>query len=216
MSTPTEPGTPAPVAPARARRGPYAKSAGRRRAIVEAAMGVFAARGYRATSMREIASAAGLSLSTLTHHFPTKEELLLATLRRRDEPTDLEAEGDAERWLRQVLRRARDNEETRGLIELYTVLCAESTTANHPGAEYFVHRFHLLRDGYTSHFRQLRGSGRLRPGVDPAVAATSLVALWDGLQLQWLLEPDEVDVPAHLAAFLALVTTPGRAGSVGA
>lgn len=191
----------------RRRRGHYAKSVERRRGIVDAAMAQFAARGFRATSMRDIAAAAGLSLSTLRHHFPTKEELLLATLRRRDEigePGSTTLDGD--RFLAFVVERARANTELRGLIELYTVVCAEATTRAHPGADYFTERFRLLREEYRGHLAELAARGRLRPGVDPERAATSLVALWDGLQLQWLLEPERVDVAQHLADHLVLLT----------
>ncbi|MVA76843.1 TetR/AcrR family transcriptional regulator [Auraticoccus sp. F435] len=116
------------------------------------------------------------------------------------------AEADAGRFLELVLEQARGNESVRGLIELYTVVCAEATTEGHPGADYFRGRFARLRAGYAAHFTALAACGRLRPGVDPRRAATSLVALWDGLQLQWLLEPEEVDVAQHLSDFLRLVT----------
>jgi BetI-type transcriptional repressor, C-terminal len=33
------------------------------------------------------------------------------------------------------------------------------------------------------------------PGVDPGSLAIELIALMDGLQVQWLLAPERVDVP---------------------
>ena len=45
------------------RRGPYAKTAERRQRILDAALQVFAAHGYRAGSMREVARVADMSLS---------------------------------------------------------------------------------------------------------------------------------------------------------
>jgi AcrR family transcriptional regulator len=192
------------------RRGPYAKTAGRRREIVDAAMRLFAARGYRATSMREVAAASGIGLSTLTHHFPDKEALLIEALRRRDEMgTSLLPEG-ADRFAEYIVSQARINDDLRGLIEVYTVLSAEATTVDHPGRDYFIERFAGLERDYAEHLGELAAAGRLREGVDPRIAATSLVALWDGLQLQWLLRPDDVDVAAHLRAFLDLVTLPAE------
>lgn len=44
--------------------------------IRAAAIALFAERGFAATSMRDIAAAAGLSLAGLYHHFPGKDELL--------------------------------------------------------------------------------------------------------------------------------------------
>ena len=47
-----------------------------RRRILKAAMRLFAARGYAGTSIRLIASSAGISVGLLYNHFPTKEALL--------------------------------------------------------------------------------------------------------------------------------------------
>src|SRR5699024_5005061 len=60
-------------------RGPYRKSAARRRAIIEAAAVVFARSGYRGATIRDIAAEAGISPSSLLHFYRTKQELLWAT-----------------------------------------------------------------------------------------------------------------------------------------
>jgi hypothetical protein len=43
----------------------------------------------------------------------------------------------------------------------------------------------------------------VRADVDPAVAAPQVLAMFDGLQLQWLLAPGEVDMSAVFADFLS-------------
>ncbi len=48
--------------------------------IVESARREFAERGYAATSIRDIARAAGMSLSALYHYYPSKQHLLYAIL----------------------------------------------------------------------------------------------------------------------------------------
>lgn len=50
----------------------------KRREVIERAVAVFSARGYRGTSMNDIAEAVGLSKSTLYHYFKGKEDLLVA------------------------------------------------------------------------------------------------------------------------------------------
>lgn len=92
-----------------------------------------------------------------------------------------------------------------GVVELYSVLCAESLTDDHPGREYFSRRFATLRGTYGAEFARLAEAGRLRDGVDPERAAASLIALWDGIQIQWLLDRDEIDMAACLREYLALV-----------
>jgi len=42
---------------------------------LEAALGLFSSQGFRATSMREIADGAGLSVGNVYHHFQSKEEI---------------------------------------------------------------------------------------------------------------------------------------------
>jgi AcrR family transcriptional regulator len=71
-------GNPAPLeSPARRRRLP----AGERRAeILDAALEVFAARGYHHSSLEEIAAAAGISKALIYEHFPSKRDLHAALL----------------------------------------------------------------------------------------------------------------------------------------
>jgi AcrR family transcriptional regulator len=52
----------------------------RRRAILDAATGLFAERGYGAVSVQEIADAAGTHKTTVLYHFETKESLHDAVL----------------------------------------------------------------------------------------------------------------------------------------
>ncbi|SDX20147.1 transcriptional regulator, TetR family [Arthrobacter sp. yr096] len=192
-----------------ARRGPYAKSEERRRTILDAAHAVFAARGYRGGSLQEVADRVGLSQTSLLHYFPSKSELLMAVLKRRDEITSGSFPDDMEEGLvDSVIRTALFNEDIPGVIELYTVLCAESVTDGHPGREYFTERFERLRKSYARRFAELAAQGRLRPGIDPDEAAMSLVALWDGLQTQWLLAPDDVDVAKGLRGYFKLLVLP--------
>jgi len=50
----------------------------RRSAVLDAAATLFAERGYRATSMRDIATAAGMLPGSIYYHFPSKDDLLVA------------------------------------------------------------------------------------------------------------------------------------------
>lgn len=61
------------------------KKAATRRAIADAALELFTARGYDAVGVREVAEAADVSTATLFKHFPGKEALVF------DEDDDVEA-----------------------------------------------------------------------------------------------------------------------------
>ncbi len=51
--------------------------------LLDAALGVFATRGYRATKLDEIAEAAGVSKGTIYYYFDSKADLLVQSLRSK-------------------------------------------------------------------------------------------------------------------------------------
>ena len=60
-------------------------AAARREQILETALGLFAARGFDATSTRQIANEAGIAEGLIFHYFPTKASVLTAILEDRQE-----------------------------------------------------------------------------------------------------------------------------------
>ncbi len=56
------------------------KSQRSRERILVAALQLFSSQGYRATSVRDIAAAAGVSTGNVYHHFPDKETIFLTLL----------------------------------------------------------------------------------------------------------------------------------------
>ncbi|UQA96770.1 TetR/AcrR family transcriptional regulator [Streptomyces halobius] len=77
--TPTSPPTPAPApasptTPATGRRG--RKKARTRHALADAALRLFLERGYDQVSVKDVADAADVSVTTLFKHFPGKEALV--------------------------------------------------------------------------------------------------------------------------------------------
>ena len=53
----------------------------RRRLIIEAAMDVFTRKGFRSSSLSEVAEKAGVTAQGILYHFGSKQELLLAVIR---------------------------------------------------------------------------------------------------------------------------------------
>lgn len=58
----------------------HAKSEQSRRQVLDAALRLFSRQGYRATTMRDIADAAGTSTGNVYHHFPHKETIFRTLL----------------------------------------------------------------------------------------------------------------------------------------
>ena len=77
MSTRTQTSTPASQAPATRKR---LTAEERREAILEAALEVFARRGYNGSSIDEIAQTAGISKALIYEHFPSKRDLHVSLL----------------------------------------------------------------------------------------------------------------------------------------
>lgn len=191
-------------------RGQYAKTPQRRQEILDAAFDVFAASGYRGGSLRDIADKVGMSLAGLLHHFTTKSELLSGVLALRDEIAVRDfgsMEGPGEERVRNYLQLIIGNESVRGLAELYCILSAEATAADHPAHDYFIQRYEFVSGLMYDAFADLAAHGQLRPGVDPKEAAIDLLALSDGIQLQWLLRPEVTGMSATIRRYLESITT---------
>ncbi len=60
-------------------------SPSKRDQIVDVALGLFYKGGFNVTGVEQISSASGVTKKTLYAHFKSKDELILATLRKRDE-----------------------------------------------------------------------------------------------------------------------------------
>jgi AcrR family transcriptional regulator len=179
---------------------------GQRRAeIIQAATEVIAERGYRGATLAAVAERVGLTQQGLTHHFPSKEALLVAVLEARDQWDMASAALQGRAWPLEVVANLVEYNATRpGIVQAFTVLAGDSVTEGHPAQEYFRDRYAHVRDGGAEALRAEYGD-RLPGGLTPERAATLLAAVTDGLQLQWLLDPDAVDMPAAFRDFLALL-----------
>lgn len=185
----------------------YAAGRRRRAQILADAMQLFARSGYGDTSLRDIAQAVGVSKSTLLHHYPTKEALLGAVLTERDKAIRVQGEATEARRAADLLRgmpagARRNATDEPGLIEVYAVLSCEAVPSSHPAHAYFENRFARSVDYFAEVFRLAQVDGDLPAHRDPEREAIWLIALWDGLQYQWLYDRNAVDIAAQLHAHL--------------
>lgn len=183
-----------------ATRGPYAKGVAKRDEILDAALELFAQKGYDRTSVREIARHASLSQAGLLHYFSTKEELFLEVLRRRDDRiTDPQEEShrhSVDRLIRAVERNAHEP----GLVRLFVAMSAESAEEDTDAHTFFAERYRWLLEQITEDILEHQAAGDIAPTVPAEDIASLLVAAADGLQVQWLLDPGNVDMTARLRA----------------
>ncbi|MFJ9897480.1 TetR/AcrR family transcriptional regulator [Streptomyces sp. NPDC091280] len=178
-----------------------AKSAERRAEIVRAALEVIAERGYRGASLAAVAERVGLTQQGLLHHFPTKDALLVAVLEERDR---WDAIPDS-RWPIDLLASLVEYNAMRpAIIQTFSALLGESVTEGHPARDYFTARYARVRAGMADVLRAEYGD-TLPNGLTPERTAPLLVAVMDGLQYQWLLDPESVDMPAAFRDFVTLL-----------
>lgn len=196
----------------RSRRGPYAKGVAKREEILTRVLEVIARQGYNGTSVREIAEAVDLSQAGLLHYFGSKEELFTAVLRKRDE-IDAERSGPAPdepdlTGLRDgYVSAVRYNGEVPGLVELFARLEVDAPDPDHPAHDYFVERNRRLQEGAADSIARAQTDGRADPRVDPTTMARILQAAADGLQLQWMLDP-EIDMADAMSTLFDLLGVP--------
>jgi AcrR family transcriptional regulator len=204
-----------------ARRGPYAKTARRQAEIVASATSVFSARGYRGGSLREIAKQLDISLTAVVHHFPSKSALLVAVLETADSAhaDSFQADSRDQGVAYAVLRYVRRNIDRPEMLRLLALMAAESSAPDHPAHEWFRRRYDLTIRVLAIAVRRDQEEGRISNKRDPHGIAESLVALWDGLQLQWLIDPRRDIVASMTAALKDLLgadTLPGPKQTGGA
>lgn len=180
--------------------GPRARrSALRRREILESAARTIGNRGYAGATLAVIAEDVGISAPSLLHHFRNKESLLTELIGFRDElsrddgPTSFDEGGQA--LLDHLGDTAELNARDRGLTQLYAVLLGESLTEGHPAQAYFRDRFQGLRAPVRDALLSAVADPAV-PAEDVLEAATAIVAVMDGVQYQFLLAPDAVDMAA--------------------
>ena len=194
--------------------GRYAKGVAKREEILVKALEVIGRTGPRAAYLTNIADAVGLTPAGLLHYFDSKEELFTEILRKRDEvdkaqywpkASDAEDLGQLRRGYVDIISH---NAQVPGLVQLFTRLCADAPDPGHPAHRLFRERGERLRAYFADGIRRLQEAGEIDPALDPAMLARVLQAVADGLQLQWMIEP-EVDMAAGVDALFALLT-PGK------
>lgn len=187
------------------KRGGYATGDARRERILATALLEFAENGYRGASLARIAERVELSQAGLLHHFKSKERLLLAVLDYRDDvDTRRFAFGSTSgiAALRALADVVEYNSRVPGLVQLFSVLSGEAVTADHPGHEWAKARYRRLRKGVAGALRRGGETGEFRPDLDAEAHADRLIAMMDGLQTQWLIDPDQVDMPAIFNGYI--------------
>ena len=182
--------------------------------ILPTAEEVFAEYGYYRASLQQIADQASVGIAEVTSHYPDKATLLLAALTHRDDKDGHQVQlfdqpGGLE-LLRGLKAMIRANSSRPSAARINVMITAETIADDHPARTWALERYRWMRSLFAGALRRDIEVGLIRPDVDPAQLAAQVIAMMDGLQLQWLLEPEEVDFvvmfDAYIDGVLAAIT----------
>jgi len=138
------------------------------------------------------------------HYFPSKQELLAAVLQRRDmsltpwfEKTWAET-GDFCKSVHEMMAHGMDAPYE---MQLFVTMSAESTDPKHPSHGYFQERYRISRMHFTAAVEQAKERGE----IVPSASGPLLIAVFDGLQIQWLIDPT-FDILGELDRYLESIS----------
>jgi AcrR family transcriptional regulator len=153
----------------------------RRRVIVEAAVALFSQNGFRGTTTKQIAEAAGCSEATIFKHFTTKHELYSAILEAKSRIAETLAKAahaaarkdDAGVFRAIGLESLTRTEQDPSLMRLLLFSALEGHDLSHLFFESKVRGLHEFLSGY---IKERIADGAFQP-VDPLLAARGFVGM---------------------------------------
>lgn len=190
------------------RRAP--KGEKRREELLDAALQVFSLEGYSGASVAQVAKIVGISVAGLLHHFPSKISLLMGVLERRDEVNrkiadEVRTDNTLTGLLSSLRAINRSNATAPGVVRAFTILNAESLVEGHPAWNWFQERYQIIHARMIDQFTGLVEAGEVRADVDLAGLTQEILAMMDGLQIQWLRFPQKVDLVERFDSYIARV-----------
>jgi len=178
----------------RPRRRPAARPArggDKRERILDAAVRVFAKKGFYATRVSEVAKAAGVADGTIYLYFSSKDELLVSLFEDRVErllrflEKELPPAASASEKLRRVIELQLGLlEGERDLAEVITVILRQSTKLM---KEYAAPKFTAYLDAIARVVADGQTTGEFRADLSPHLAARAIFGALDGIAMTWAL-----------------------------
>jgi AcrR family transcriptional regulator len=186
-----------------------------REQLLDGATKCLKAKGFARTTARDIASASGANLASIGYHFGSKDALLNEALIRLFEQRN--------RRVGRLARSAGDGT-TRGFLSSTFAAATEVFKAPRNLFVSFLEavaeaaRTDDLRVPLATHYREARDriAAALAASGDTersAAMASLLLAIFDGLVIQWLLDPEETPAGADLFEALVEMVTADEADS---
>jgi len=179
-----------------------AKHAAKRRAIVDAAAGCFAEKGFERTTTADICRAAGISSGSLFHYFPNKRAVFTAIFTDDAVETGerLAAAATADDPLAALLDVVAElaGQVAHPAVVRLVLEAAAQAARDDEFAQLIQRNDGATRDGLAVLVERAADAGLIDPGVSPRAAAGWLLGLIDAMISRASLDPD-LDLPAEQA-----------------
>lgn len=182
--------------------------------ILEEARQLFSVRGYRGTTIAEVARGVGITDAGVLHHFPTKRDLLAAVLARS---TEHQAELFRKLLDKGGIEAIRSLGDWGAVMEsepyhmgLEVALSAEALDGPSQLRDFFTNRYRILRRWLVELFDQGIGDGTIRADIDVEHEVTAIVAHLDGMRMQYFFVGHTAladDVRVYIDQVLERITT---------
>ena len=183
----------------------------RRAQILDEAQRIMGERGFNGFTLQVLADSCGLTKAGLLHYFPSKEQILIDLLKDRDDQRRTELKGFYEEvfaseitsqerkeiFIESLCIIAGKDTENPQLIKMHAMLRSEAINPAHPAHRHFLNREETRRSRLMSALASISPS--------PYSAARLVMAIWDGLDTQWLLEGENFDLVSEFRAALTKV-----------
>ena len=195
------------------RYAPHVAQPSHRDQLIKGAIKCLQTKGYAHTTARDIASASGANLASIGYHFGSKEALLneamIRLFARRNwrvgEKTLADGDASPVEHLRAMFAAVGELfGGPRPLFISFVEAIAQAGRSEELREQLAAH-YRDARQGLTDAIRVMFGPAAERLDGDAEVMASLLMALFDGLVLQWLLEPGAI--PSGEQLIDALVRT---------
>lgn len=169
-----------------------------KRAIIQAAIDLYAENGFRGTGLMAIGERAGVAHATVLYHYKSSQALLMAVLEERERrfqsATHVAWAEPGLGVLRNLAEVARFHVAEPELAKLFAILQAENLEPHHDANAFFRTRRTEVRDLLRANLAVAVESGEARADVDIDAKADEILAFTTGAQLQYWLAPDEFDL----------------------
>ena len=161
----------------------------RKRRILETAMAIIDREGHSELTMRALARACGMTAPGVMHYFPTMPALVTAVVEYRDDrdTIDYDAFELTPGVGRRILDSVVDNIVAKPkAAELFAMVQAQAIDPTHPGHDFFKDRAQEIKDMFSPILAL--------DYAHPEEIICQVIPIIDGLQLNWLRDPQSFDL----------------------